>query len=455
MKKSFIISLLLALFVIPSVFALTVSTQDAGSVIIKEIGNPAVFNFDVNSQGLDSAEIYNFLGFAVSPRGNFDLVSGNNQIKVKFYPSSDLLQNNGYYDFEYQLKSQNQGLFKDQLRVKFVSLKDVVTISVEPLQTSDNNAVIHVKNTQNAYLESLHLTYSSPFFKETREISLKPFEETSFNVSVSADARKSLRAGQYVVTGNLKLGNVEAALDGTFEYLEQEGIATSEVSEGFIIHKNTITKTNTGNTDSAARLVLNRDIFSRLFTTFSTDPLESQRSGAGVIYAWEKSLAPGESYSVSVTTNYTLPFVLLIIIIVVVAFVRIQQRTSLVVRKNVSFVKTKGGEFALKVTLHARSNKYVENVQLIDTLPASLKLFDKFGKKPDKIDVPTRRLFWNIGNLGAGEERVFSYITYSKIRMVGRFELPSAMAIFSHEGQPQEVLSNRAFFASEITSTED
>ena len=155
------------------------------------------------------------------------------------------------------------------------------------------------------------------------------------------------------------------------------------------------------------------------------------------------------------TTNYTFPFVILIIIAVIVTFVKMQQRTSMVVKKNVSFVKTKGGEFALKVTLFARSNKYVDNVQLIDTLPLSLRLFDKFGKKPDKIDVPTRRLFWNIGNLGAGEERVFSYIVYSKIRMVGRFELPSAMAIFSHEGKPQEVLSNRAFFASEITSTED
>ena len=98
------------------------------------------------------------------------------------------------------------------------------------------------------------------------------------------------------------------------------------------------------------------------------------------------------------------------------------------------------------MTVNAKTN--VEKLQIIDTIPAVMKLYHQYGRSPDRVDAQTRRLFWNIDRLDAGESRVFSYVIYSNIRAVGRFELPSAMAVFDKEGKTHEVYSNRAFFAS-------
>jgi hypothetical protein len=453
MKKS-VVLIALALLFVNGVAALSVTTEDQGSVIIKELGNPAVFSFDINSGTVDSAEIYTFLGFTISPRGNFDLVAGNNPIEVKFYPQQSVLDNTGYYTFEYQIKS-NAGIYKENLRVKFVNLERIISITVEPVSTQSNSAVLHIRNTENAYLENVLLDYNSVFFKGTTIISLKPFEEQSFVVPINQEAKKGLHAGDFLVTNVLKIGTAKATIEGNVEYSEKEDVSTNIEKSGILVRKTTIIKTNTGNVDTIARLEASKDVLSRLFTSLSIEPMNTERSGLGVKYSWESKLAPGEAYSASVTTNYTLPFIVIVLIVVVVLLVKMSQNTKVVVKKTVSFVKTKGGEFALKVTLHVRANKQADNLQLIDPLPVSLKLFENYGKRPDSIDAATRRMTWNVGSLSAGEERVFSYIAYSKIRVVGRFELPSALAVFTHNGATEEIASNRAFFVSELMHSQE
>ena len=56
---------------------------------------------------------------------------------------------------------------------------------------------------------------------------------------------------------------------------------------------------------------------------------------------------------------------------------------------------------------------------------------------------------WNIPRLAEGEERIFTYVIYSKLRIVGRFELPSATGIYEVEGKIHETKSNRTFFINE------
>jgi len=69
--------------------------------------------------------------------------------------------------------------------------------------------------------------------------------------------------------------------------------------------------------------------------------------------------------------------------------------------------------------------------------------------KPDKIDASSRRIHWNIGDLNAGEERLFSYIVYSKVGVVGKFSLPEATAVFEQNDKIKEVESNKVFFMSD------
>jgi hypothetical protein len=86
----------------------------------------------------------------------------------------------------------------------------------------------------------------------------------------------------------------------------------------------------------------------------------------------------------------------------------------------------------------------------VDKIPLIVNLYERYGAiAPDKVDTVNKRLEWNIDMLNAGEERIFSYIIYSRIGVVGRFELPSARALYERDGEVKDVLSNRAFFINE------
>ena len=232
--------------------------------------------------------------------------------------------------------------------------------------------------------------------------------------------------------------------------MEKTGLVYDESSSGFIVKKTTLTKTNDGNIPATAEIEVNKNFISRLFTTNSPEPDRTERSRFIVTYFWKKNLEPSESLVVESTTNYTLPWILLLFVVGVTLFVRNYYGRVVSVEKHVQPVKTKGGEFALKVTLRVKSRKHVDNVQLIDSLPSMTNLYEKFGKMPDRFDHSTNRMYWNISSLQAGEERVYTYIMYSKLNIVGRFELPAATAVFTHESKNEESFSSKVVFAREI-----
>ena len=145
-----------------------------------------------------------------------------------------------------------------------------------------------------------------------------------------------------------------------------------------------------------------------------------------------------------------LPLFIIIVAILVIWGFRRYTETKIEIKKSVSHVKTKGGEFALKVHLSVKAKKNIENVSLIDKIPMIVKVYKKFSTaKPDKIDAANRRIQWNIGNLAAGETRLFDYIVYSKIGVVGKFSLPEALAVFEHHDEIHETESNKVFFLSD------
>lgn len=447
-KRELLVFAISFIFLIGFSSAITVDAQDKGSVIIKELGNPAVFNFHVSSGIADTYEIYSFLGVSFSPRGTFDLPKGTSNVEIKVYPSKEVLDLSGFYNFEYQLKGQQSGIYSDKLQIKLVTMSQTLDITAEPLEVDDSVAKVTLTNSQNTMLEDVKVSLNSPLFTYSEVVTLMPYASVVLDVPIDKNKQRGLKAGQYIISAEVSLQGTKSDIDGTIEYLEQENIQTKTDSNGFLVRDTTITKSNEGNVQSMATITAKRDALSRLFTTFSAEPLTSQRKGFIVSYSWESSLAPGQETSVTVTTNYTLPFIILVLIIAVVVLVRRTTNASIKVNKTVSFVRTKGGEFALKVTLSVNSDSNVENVQLIDSVPAVMKLYHKYGRAPDRVDAQTRRLFWNIDRLSAGESRVFSYIIYSNIKIMGRFELPAAVAVFEQDGQTHEVYSPRAFFVT-------
>ena len=442
------LAFVLALMPMAMAANLEVKKVDKGSVVISEIKNPAVFDFVItNNENKDNFEIYSLVGVSFSPRGTFVLEPGENTIEVRAYMNEFLERNRGFINFEYQIRGQNSGIFKDTLTVKIVDLKDTFSIKGKNIKVDDAETVVALRNIQNTNLEDVNVEFKSVFFEHEEKVSFAPFEEKNITIKLNKDKMKGLAAGSYVVVAEVDVEGKKEKFESIIHYLEKEGVFTEEKKSGLIVRHHKITKTNEGNIPTNAEIKINRNIITRLFSSYSQEPHETVRNGILIENLWSKQISPGESFSIEATTNYTFPFVLAVLVVIIVAFTKIYSLTALSVNKRVSFVRTKGGEFALRVSISVKARKYVDNVQLIDMLPNMVKLYEKFGRKPDKIE--GRRLTWDLGTLNAGEERVFSYIIYSTIKTVGRFELPSATVVFESDGRAEEVFSNRAYFVSD------
>jgi len=454
-KKSLIFAIIFLSLLIPlSSAALEVEKTAKSEVVIPELNNPAVFDFNIKNLGQpDSFEIFSLVGVTMDPRGAFELNTGDNPLEVKAYLSEDIRNKiRGFFKFEYQIKGSNSAVFKDMITVNIVPLAETVEISVDDIRPGDSEATINIANRQNAQINEMKLTFSSAFFTYSGNVSLSPYATSKIKVKMDKTAMSKLSAGSYILSNVIGLESASVKSESSINYVRKEEVTETRTSTGFIIRDVKITKSNKGNVPASANITLSRDILTRLVTVYTLEPVSSEKGGLFVDYVWNKELLPGESYSVTVTTNYTFPFILIILVVLVIVLVRVFTQRSLMITKRVSLVKTKGGEFALRVRLHVKARKGISNVQIIDRLPGMTKLYEKFGVKPDKIDPATRRLFWSVPKLAAGEERVFSYIVYSKVSMVGSFELPATTAVYEEDGKTHEVLSNKTFFVANTGS---
>lgn len=443
---------LFMMFFISGVLAapnLKVEKIEKSNLIIVELNEPAEFEFVIDNNGIeDNYEIYSLVGLSMGPKGTFKLVEGENRIDVTVYVNEEIKKNSrGVFSYEYQLKGQNSGIFKDSLTVKIVSLADILEVGAEPVVPEDKEINVFVRNLGNRDLEDLSIKFESEFFKEEEAVSLAPFEKKHFSYDFDS---KGFNAGDYPIESAVEFSGAEVEIEGAFSYLEGEGISVNESSSGFLIRKNIIKKSNVGNVPLKADVEIRKGIVARLFTSFSEEPSSIERGTFFVDYKWERNLGPGDSLVVISTTNYTIPFVLLVLIILVGIWARVYFFTFVVVKKRVVPVRTKGGEFALKIILRIKSRRGISNVKLVDSLPGMTKLYDGFGKRPDKVDAERRKLIWNLGGLEAGEERVVSYVIYSKLRTVGKFDLSAARLIFDENGKIKSVNSNRTSFVSDV-----
>jgi hypothetical protein len=139
----------------------------------------------------------------------------------------------------------------------------------------------------------------------------------------------------------------------------------------------------------------------------------------------------------------------LLIILATKYLIKLLQQ-KLEIKKTVKPVKTKNGEFALRVDLNFKARKDIQDLNIVDKIPKTVKLYKKFkSNEPTKIDVEKRTLSWDIEEIKAGEERILSYIIYSRVGFVGKFSLPKAKAKFVVEEKLITEESNNVFFMNE------
>lgn len=432
---------------------LKVEKTTISDVVVKELTQPAKFIFNITNLGeTDVFEIYTLIGIDLTPKGTFTINSGEtSSIEVDVYLPESLRRNLGALTFSYKIRGQNTGDFEDNLKVKVVEFSELFELSAEDVEFGATDSQIILQNQEKATLNNLTIKLNSVFFNfSENEISVGNLEKLEFNPEINKDVT-GLVAGKYLVTAEISSGNIATEITGNLKYVEKKDIASSEGLVGLLIVEKTIEKTNDGNVASIETIEVKKNIISRLFTSFNKEPNSVERDGFFVIYNWEKELNPAETFQVIVKTNWTIPFLIILFLVIIGFGLKLYLRKEVEISKKIIYVKTKGGEFALKVVLSIHAKKYIDNVKVIDRIPSLVKLHEKYKTlNPDRIDEKNRKLEWDLGSLNAGEHRVFSYVVYSKLNVVGRFSIPPANLIYLRNGKINETESNKVFFLNEM-----
>ncbi len=463
MKKSklnvFVIVIAIAiLYSISFVNAIDVSIDklDSQDVIIKGLNQPAKINLNVTNNGQsDNFIFYNLLGFIMEPKESIFIGKGESKIiTLTVYPRKDLDVKN-YYALQYFIRAESdKSEQEEQLVLKIVELSDAFEIGSEDINPSSNFAHIYIHNKEKFNFKDLNVRFLSQFFDLKETLDLSPNEKKEFTVELNKNNFKELVAGFYTLTAKVSIENLNAEIEGKIRFVEENIIETTEKSSGILINTHIIQKTNQGNTIESSDTIIKKNIISRLFTSFSPEPDIVERKGFFTYYTWNQKIKPGETFEIRVKTNWFYPLLIILLIAFIVIMVKQYVNTDVQIRKKVSFVRAKGGEFALKVTLHVYASKYVERVNIVDRLPSLMKVYERFGsEKPSRISHEARLIEWDFEKLEAGEVRILSYIIYSKkIGVMGKFALPPATAIYQRLGKIKESESNKAFFIAEQKS---
>ncbi|MAG78860.1 hypothetical protein CMI40_00600 [Candidatus Pacearchaeota archaeon] len=451
MKKIF--TLLLILLILPSVLAVNLKVEQINSseVMVSGLNKPATYDLKVTNLGeADNFRFDNLLGFSMFPIGTVFIDSGKTKdVQLIVYPREDL-DYKGFYSFQFNIMGQDLTKIQEELTIKIIDLEDVFEIGSGEIDPESNSLGIYIHNKENFNFEEINAKFSSAFFEITENFSLMPNERKDFSVQLDNSDFEKLMAGFYTLNAKVSVENEKADIEGVIKFAEKNIVTTTKKDYGFVINTKIIEKTNKGNVLTKSETILKKNIISRLFTSFSPEPDVVDRVGVNIYYTWSNEIKPGEKAEIIVKTNWLFPLLIILFVIAIVILTKQYSKTNLSLRKKVSFVKAKGGEFALKVTIFVHAKKYVERVGIVDRLPGLVKIYERFGEyKPTKIDETNKRLEWNFEKLEEGETRMLSYIIYSKVGVLGKFALPATTAIYERNGEIHESESNKAFFIAE------
>ncbi len=454
MKKTILIILLtlLVLLIIPQVIAINVQIekQSTGEILIVELNNPIVFDLNITNLGSSgNFEFFNLLGFTMSPEQIFIGYGETKEIQLELVSLASISER-GFYSITYYMQAHDQSRIQETLTFKIIELKDAFVVGSSDVDLESNSIEIFIRNTESFDFGNIDVNFSSPFFNIQKSFSLDSKETKTFTVQLNPDDFNELVAGFYTLIAKVSVEGEETNVEGIIEFIEKDIVTTTKKDFGFLITTKIIEKKNAGNTVERSETVIKKNIISRLFASFSPEPDLVERDGTSVYYTWDREIMPGETLEIIAKTNWIFPFLIILFIVAIVILTKKYSETNLVLRKKVSFVKAKGGEFALKVSVAITAKKYIERVNVIDKVPALVEIYERFGgDQPTRIDKKNRRLEWNFEKLEAGEMRILSYIIYSKVGVLGKFALPTATAVYEKEGEIHESESNRAFFVAE------
>lgn len=449
MKKIIFLISIIIFLQLATALDFEVTQENLDNILIADTNMPLFFDLSIKNLGSDDyLEFYNLQGFDIYPVGTIPIQKGETKkIELKIVPIGSPKER-GQYTFNYFIKGSSE--IKETLSFEILELREVIEIGSEKINLDDNTIQVYVQNIQDVNLENITTKLKSDFFEIEKIFSLTPNERKEFEIELEGQDASRLAAGFYTISAKVEYLGAKENIEGMIKYEERKDLQSTKEKSGFFVKKEIFKKTNKGNVDAKTITSVNKSLLASVFTSLTPEPDITERKGTEVFYIWEQILEPGELMIVKAKTNYIYPILIVVLIVFIVFYLRIYLTNDLVLKKKINFMHTKTDQLALKVSIMISAKRHVSNVNIIDRLPALVKLHTKFGGEiPARADEKKRRVEWNFGSLGAGEKRIVSYIIYSKIGVLGKFALPSAAAIYEREGKIKETESNKSYFMAE------
>lgn len=446
-NKSFLVLLVISFLSLSSAIKTEKTTID--NVIIPQYTTkPAEFILKISDVSKGEYNVYTFADVVLEPKEKF-FIENETEINIKMYPLERIPRIKNYIIPVY-INDIHKSNYEEKFLVKIIDLRDVFEV-YSNLNFPDDKIELYLKNKENTTLKNIKIRFSSIFFDEEKILNIiNPFEEKIIQLSVDKEKIKKIPAGSYLVEAKFYTDLGEIIINGKINYGEKKEINTTITKEGFFIVKEKIKKTNTGNTIETIKIEKEKNLFLSLISFFDEKPEGFEIEGMKIKYYWIKRISPGESAEIISKTNYLILLIILFILIGLSLVLRKGYMNNLEIKKTIKPLKTKRGEFAIRVRVHVKANRNVNNVTLIDKFPSLLKVYNKFlPNEPSLIDEKNNRIIWDIGDLQTGEERVFSYILYSKIGIIGKISLPESIVSYEKDNKPYETFSEKVFFLAE------
>ncbi len=434
----FLLSFLSPLIVSQGYDAITIQEEKViNDVIAKELNIPAEFELKIRNNQLsaDNFEIYSLLDVIITPLGTFVIEPSTvKTIKVTVMPRT---KQEGRFGITYYIRGENAGpaqAKQDSLVIEVSLFSDIVGISIpKTIDRERTELTFKISNPENMDFGKGTVVVESDFFDFEKNVDLGP--GVSQEIKPDLKDLQNLDAGDYTIKFKFNLDDhkgIELIAERDVKLIEVIKITESDFKRtGLLSYTRNIIKKNDGNVEQYVRLEISQFILERIFSRYNVEPDDSYYSGLMHVAVWQRELKTGETLEIKATIDYTIPVLILIALIILYVGIQIAKRPRIILRKKVVKVRTKGGEFALKIILIVKNiGSIAEDVIIVDRLPMSAKIHRRFSViKPDKIE--GNRLIWKFEKLMPGEEHILSYVIYSKVVPIGKIHIPRAVSHYT------------------------
>jgi|TARA_Y100000310_G_C20606680_1_gene775861 hypothetical protein len=364
-------------------------------------------------------------------------------------------QEPGDYGLSMDIVSKNNESVKTSefFEIKVVSYDQALStelISSENINPNKENLFrVNIRNNYDLSIDNLSISFLGDYFSSEKNFSIRPYETVELEFPIEFEG--TVEEGDSVVSFKIFHDDelvVERENSINIGYFtDVKGIGTPE--DSFLYNKESIIRSNNGNTISHENIMKKLSSFEKFFTSTNPSPDEITKEDGFYILMWSFDLQPDETKTVIIETNYRyFVFACIFIILLILFLYYFLKRDISLEKRVVSMKKGDDGFYSMNVILSLKNKtlKNIKNIKVMDRLGGRVEKTFNFGTLEPKTfktgSGKSTKLVWIIGNLEKKGEVILQYTMRYKPHVIK--SVPSAVAKYLRHGRPVYVKSNRA-----------